>query len=255
MTVSAIGEQLWNAQAWNGPSTLQNPAPDHAVLFNNTAIILNWTSIGGAVEYELQVSTFPDFKTLNIHTDTAVPESTKTFTDAGTNNLRRYWRVRPKNALGVFFEPFSEVASYWLDTGRAENVTIDRNEWVMFDEADVLDRYDFDLFPMYQVIPRNLNRIFTRNRLGELISEFLTIKDTIQLNFIADGFLEHTQMDEFQRFNNIKKTFFLATFKDGIKGRPFPHIWKVEFSEDPTLTMFVAGRPDILTGTLNFEEV
>lgn len=248
-----INGGAWNSQAWNGIGVSLNPAPDHVILFNQTGIILNWTQVVGTVTWDLEVSLFPDVT--NPFLSVNVANSTHTFTDGATNNEKRYWRVRPKDALGNFLEPFSEVASYWLDTSATAQITVNRNNYALGDLSDTTDVYPLDLFPVYSVTPANLWRLKQRNRLGELLSEFLTVKDSISFLFTGENILEHTQMDELQRFNNRLRTFYLIAFKDGIKERPFSHIWKVEFADDPALTMIAAGRPDVLSGTVNFEEV
>lgn len=253
MSVYAINGGAINSQAWNGPGIDANPTLNQVVLFNTTSIDLNWAAVVGAYTYDIQVSLFPDFLT-NFHTAT-VASSDHTFTDSATDNRKRYWRVRPKNSLGNYMEPWGEVASYWLDTSAAKEINLSRNTWGLATIDDTTDLYVMDLTPVYMVMPMNLFRFKARNRLGELISETLTVKDNITLSFERDQMVLHTQMDEFQRFNNINLTFYLVAFKDGLCERPFPHIWKAQFMNDPVLTMIGAGRPDLLQGTLNFEEV
>jgi hypothetical protein len=88
-----------------------------------------------------------------------------------------------------------------------------------------------------------------------LLSEFLTVKDLVTLNFNGAQYMEMAQLSELERFHNNKRTFFLACFKDGARERPMPHVWLVECAQDPSFNMIAAGRPDLLSGTISFEEV
>jgi len=253
MTIYAIGNQMFNTGVWNGPSFDFNPIGEHAVLYNQRSITLNWTSIPLASSYRVQASLFPDMRDPFLDV-TGITASTYTFTDNEDNDLKRYWRVRPYDG-STYFEPWGEVASYWLDTTAPEQIVLAYDTWAMADTVDTDDVYVFDLFPIYQVVPDNLYRTKQRNRLGELLSEYLTTKDRITLSFQGSQFVYHDQLDEFERFNTELRTFYLCAFKQGFGERPFPHIWKVEFTDDPSMTMLGAGRQDIFNGTLIFEEV
>ena len=125
----------------------------------------------------------------------------------------------------------------------------------MTDPDDTTDQYIFRLFPLFQITDENLFRIQERNRLGELLSEFLTIKGQVTLLFDGSQYMEHPQRNEFVRFHNIVRVVFLAVFKDGERERVMSNIWKVEFVDDPSLIMIAAGRQDLLTGQIRFTEV
>ena len=152
-------------------------------------------------------------------------------------------------------EPFSEVGSYWLDTTATKVIDLDRGQWSLTDPDTTTDQYVFRLFPMFQIIDENLFRIQERNRLGELLSEFLTIKGQVLLSFDGSQYMDHPQRNEFVRFHNIVRVVYLAVFKDGERDRPMPHIWKAEFTDDPSLIMISAGRHDLLEGQIRFMEV
>jgi|WetSurMetagenome_2_1015567.scaffolds.fasta_scaffold86743_2 hypothetical protein len=254
MTVLApfnIGQ--FNTMGWNGETFSQQSAGQLAIIYRQRNIYLNWTSVSAVNYYRIQVSLFPDFRTNFV--DQWITASEYSFTDLQVNNQKRYWRWHPSIDGATKFEPWSEVGSYWLDTTLGYDVVLNRNEFAFVNENDSSDVYEFDLFPQYTIIPRNMYRIQDRNRLGEMLSEFLTVKEIITLVFDGDQYIEHQQLNEIKRFHNDIRTFFLACFKDGERGRPMPHVWKVEFSNDPTLTMIAAGRQDLLRGTLTLEEV
>jgi len=253
MTTLTIGSGLFGTKPWGGYGYSPTPTTSQVILFITTGITLNWTDVDEASSYQLQVSMFADFRTTFVN-DSAVSASFYSFVDGQTNDLRRYWRVRPHNGT-EYFEPWSEIGSYWVDTTATEELSLDRNQWSFADIDDTTDQYLFDMFPTYTIVPQNLNLIQERNRLGELLSEFLTIKNQIQLFFNGSQYLDHRQFNEIRRFHNVKRTFYLYAFIDGEWHRPMPHIWKVEFVEDPILTMLTAGRPDLLTGAINLQEV
>ncbi len=245
---------LWNSQAFNGLAGLTTIAADVRVLYNQTSISLKWGEIARASFYQVQVSLFPDFR--SSFEDVVLTEPAYVFTDSQTNNAKRWWRWRPSVTSGAnFIAPWSEVGSYWLDTGASDEIEIPQDIWIAFDKDNVTDKYIFDLAPIYTIVPKNIYRFQGRNRAGTLLTEFLTVKDDIQLNFVGSQYIIHQQMDEFQRFNNTKRTFFVATYTLWKAGQPISHIWKVECSDDPVFTMIAAGRPDLLRGTVTLIEV
>ncbi len=244
----------WNTQAFNGQANLTNIAGEVNVLFNNRTITLNWGTVDGTNFYQLQVSLYPDFRSNFV--DTSISESDYTFTDSQTDDVKRYWRWRPSVSVGAdWLQPWSEVGSYWVDTTAAASFGVPEGYWTIIDKDDVNDFYFFDLAPTYTIIPRNIYRFQGRNRNGDLLTEYLTTKDDISLSFTGGQFVAHQQMDEFRRFNNSKRTFYLANYVIGKNGEPMSHIWKVEFSDDPTFSMIAAGRPDLLHGSLTLIEV
>jgi len=247
-----VGQSQFGTKMWGGPAYDLTPTGSHGILFTTTDITLDWTQIDEATEYQLQVSLYPDFG--DNFLDTTVSFAFHEFSDLQINDAKRYWRYRPL-ASSTPFGPWSEVGSYWLDTTAAEPITLDRGTWAMADPADTTDIYELDLFPVFTAVPSNLYRIQTRNRLGTLLSEFLTIKWNIQLTYAGNQYIDHPQLDEFRRFHNDIRTFYLCAHKDGKWHTPMPHIWKVEFTQDPVMTMIAAGRQDLLTGNLMFTEV
>lgn len=250
-----INGPVWNGQTFNGPVICPpEPAAEHKILFNQTSIELFWSTVDTATHYQIQVSLFHDFRTTIV--DEIVTESDHSFTDSATNDEKRYWRTRPSMDGGSsFMEPFSEIASYWLDSAAVAEIEISKNVWAITDPeaSDIV--YLFPLFPIYTIVDQNLFRIQERNRLGELLSELLTVKGTISLNFSGGQYIGHQQFHELVRFHNIIKVVYLMAFKDGERARPLPHIWKVEFVEDPAFTMMAAGRQDLLQGQISFTEV
>lgn len=254
MTILApfnVGE--FNTLGWNGETFGTGLTQTLKVIYNQRSIFLNWVSVVGSLLYRVEVSLYPDFRTT--FQAAWVSASEFPFTDNEVSGQKRYWRWRPSLDGVTYFEPWSEVGSYWLDTALSDELELNRNEFAFANPGNMADAYELDLFPMYVHVRRNLYRSMERNRLGELLSEFLTIKDLITLNFTGSQFLEAPQMNEIVRFYNDVRTFFLATFKDGERRRPMPHVWLVELSQDPSFTMIAAGRPDLLTGTITFEEV
>lgn len=249
-----MNQGMWNTEAWNGPANLTTISGDVRVMYNQTGISLDWGTVPGALFYQLQVSLFPDFRSNFV--DISITESDYQFTDSQTNDAKRWWRWRPSVTAGAdFLQPWSEVGSYWLNTSAANEIEIPEGYWAIFDKDAVSDIYFLDLAPQFTIIPRNINRIHARNRIGTLLSEFLTIKDDITLMFQGGQYVMHAQMDEFERFNNTKRTFFLANYAIWKHGEPMANIWKVEFVDDPTFTMIAAGRPDLVRGTVTLVEV
>ncbi|QOR55535.1 MAG: hypothetical protein UMS36scaffold28_25 [Phage 59_13] len=249
-----INGARWNAQPFNGQGNLATIAADFKVLYNQRSINLDWGTVDGANYYQLQVSLFPDFRSNFL--DISVGESDYQFTDAQTDDMKRYWRWRPSVSSGAdWLQPWSDVAHYWLDTSAPLEIEVPNGNWVIFDVDDPSDIYWFDMIPTYTISSKNLFRFQGRNRVGELLSEFLTVKDDIVLDFTGKQYVAHPQLDEFERFNNAKRVFFMANYVITKYAEPTPHIWKVEFVADPAFTMIAAGRQDFLQGALNLTEV
>jgi hypothetical protein len=249
-----MNQGRWNSQAFNGQANLTTISGDVAVFYNGRSISLDWGTVPGAKFYSLQVSLYPDFRSNFI--DVVINESDYQFTDSQTDDAKRWWRWRPSVTSGAdFLQPWSEVGSYWLNTSGAMQVEIPEGYWAMFDKDNVNDIYFLDIAPTFTIVPQNIYRFQGRNRQGTLLTEFLTVKENLQLVFSGGQFIFHQQMDEFERFNNTKRTFFLANYAIWKHGEPMANIWKVEFTADPTFTMIGAGRPDLLRGSVTLTEV
>ena len=253
MIGALINSGQFNTQGINGVTVSDDIAGSLKIIYNQSSITLNWTSVENVLAYFLEVSLYADFRT--IFESATVGQSTYTFTDSQPSGQKRYWRWSPTLDGVTKYEPWSEVGSYWLDTALTDELELNRNEWALADPDNMLDTYEIEAFPTSILIKRNLYRSQERNRLGELLSEFLTIKDMITLNFNGAQYMEMADLNEVERFHNDKRTFFLACFKDGQRARPMPHVWLVELVGDPTFNMIAAGRPDLLTGQIQFEEV
>jgi len=255
INMSIFNTILFNVTLWNTGYVITGTIPnEQAIYYNNTSITLDWPDVSGANLYQVQASMRHDF--LAPFEDTTTGAGTKySFTDAQTNNAKRYWRWRYSDDAGTTWKVWSEIGSYWVDTGGAKNIVVERQQWAMFDPDDVNDRYTLDLYPRENITPAHFYRFTGRNRQGDLLSEFLTMKSEIQLNFRRPQYIDHQQFRELRRFNEEIKTFFLATFKDGDRDVPMPNIWKVQYSEDPNLTILAAGRQDLREGPILLTEV
>lgn len=228
----------------------------HAIYFATTSIILKWGLVTNANAYRVEVSPTPDFSGTLTYSISGLTVHQVDFTDGGTDDTKRWWRWAYSYDGGTTYSRWSEVGSYWLNTSGAENVEISpTNTWMMINPDDVTDRYNIQDFPLYGIKQGHLFRVRERNRLGTLLSEFITLKGSIQLVYDESIYLTSQGFFEFRRFNEEAKTFFLATFKNNISNITTPNIWKVQFEEDPEMTMLAAGRQDLYVGTLNFMEV
>ena len=248
-----INSGQFNTQGINGVTQSQDIAGSLKVIYNQSSVILNWSSVDNTLAYIVEVSLYADFRSV-FYTAT-VGQSTVTFTDSQASGKKRYWRWYPTLDGVTKYEPYSEVGSYWLDTALSTELVLNRNEWAFADPGNMLDSYEINHFPTSLFVKRNLYRSQERNRLGELLSEFLTIKDLVTLNFNGAQYLEMADLSELERFHNDKRTFVLACFKDGQRARPMPHVWLVQCATDPSFNMIAAGRPDLLSGQIQFEEV
>lgn len=253
MIGAMINSQQFNSGGINGNTLVSDVTTTLKVIYNQSGIMLNWTSVTPVSGYFVQVSLYADFRTTFVNATTGISEYS--FTDNQPSGQKRYWRWAPTLDGIDRSEPWSEVGSYWLDTALSAELELNRNEWAFADPDDMLDQYELDLFPTSLHVKRNLYRSQERNRLGELLSEFLTVKDLVTLNFNGAQYMEMAQLAELERFHNSKRTFFLAAFKDGAWFRPMPHVWLVQCQQDPTFNMIAAGRSDLLSGTISFEEV
>jgi hypothetical protein len=139
-----------------------------------------------------------------------------------------------------------------MNTGAASEITLTAGQWKMIDPTGVGDSYLFDLCPVDSIVFENIYRVRERNRLGTLMSEYVTNKARITLNF--SGYVIHEQYRAFVRFNQVVKTFFLACYKSN-ETDTVPNIWKVQFEADPSMTMVATGRPGLMAGSVNLMEV
>lgn len=227
----------------------------NSVLSNDTSITLDWADVSGANKYQVQVSVDrADFGGTLMVDDNTLVASTKSFTDTGTDNLKRFWRWRYSTNAGTSWSEWSEVGSYWLLAAASADITLSSNKWSIINPSDMTDTYTLTTFPVYRVTGANIYRIQQRNRLGTLLSEYVTKKDQIELRFDPSCYMSHEQYRCFRRFHETVKTFFLAAYKSN-EVDTVPHIWKVQLVEDPQMTMIASGRQGLMTGTLTFTEV
>lgn len=220
--------------------------------------VLDWSDVSGADRYHLQVSTTPDFSAPFVDEEN-LTASTHTFNDVSSNDpvyesTRRYWRWRSSADTGTTWGVWSQVGSYWFDSGAAADYALANNTWALINPDDTTDRYVFEVFPIYTVTPGMINRLRARNRLGTMMSEYITAKDSIVLSFDESRFMQRAQFSEIIRFHQQVKTFILAART--WNGRDHvPNAWQVQFQSDPTLTMMGAGRQDLMVGDITLEEI
>jgi hypothetical protein len=226
----------------------------NSVLYNSASVTLDWADVSGANGYHLQVATKPDFSGTLLEDDSGLAVSTKSFTDGGTDDSKRWWRWRYTTDGGTTWSEWSEVGSYWMDTGATAEVTLGASKWAMFDTDPVTDLYQLEDYPKYSVMAMQFNRAKERNRRGTMFTEWFNSKDKVVFQFDDSLFMSHRQMRAFKRFNTEIKTFFLATYKsNGLDN--VQNIWKMVFQDDPEFAMLAAGREDYFTGEVAFEEV
>lgn len=257
MSATQYNAGLFNAKYF-GWSPVGGIAPSyptsHAIFFNTTSVTLKWHNKDGFSTYEVQVSLTADFLAPFKDT-TGITDNNTTFTDSQGNGTRRWWRWRGSYDGGATYARWSRVASYWLDTTAAQSIVIPRNTWMLINPSPNTDTYLFQIFPFYKTMPQLQYRTRTRNRLGTMLTEYITIKVSVTLGFDDTRWLKAVEFSEARRFNETVKTFFVAIFNDYELGEPVPNIWKVQFDTDPDLSMFNAGRQDMLVGNLVFTEV
>jgi hypothetical protein len=225
----------------------------NSALAKDAAIVLDWADVAGANLYHIQVSLYADFSVI-LEEQTALATSAHAFSDTGTDDAKRFWRWRYSTDTGTTWSKWSEVASYWMNTTFTADVVPAVETWTMVDPDDVSDACVMDVFPLYSVTPISIRRVQERNRLGELLSEYLTTKDTITLSYPEDCYIGHELYREILRFHSDVRTFFiLASTNNGRDD--VVRVWKVEFADDPSFEMVALGRQDILTGEMELEEV
>jgi hypothetical protein len=228
-------------------------ATANAALLIDTAVILNWSDVAGANLYSIQVSLYPDFR-VALESNDALAASTHSFTDGSMDDAKRYWRWRYSTDAGVTWSKWSEVGSYWLNTNVLTEVVPGNEKWYLVNPSDPSDATEFAVVPIFSIVPSMIDRVKERNRLGTLMSEYLTTKDLIGMDFPEEAYIQHEQFREIWRFHNTIKTFFLIA--NTYNGRDYvTRIWKVQFTDDPDMSMVSAGRPDLMTGSLEAEEV
>jgi hypothetical protein len=228
-------------------------ATTNAAIANDAAITLDWADVAGANLYSIQVSLYPDFL-VAMESNNALAVSQHAFTDAGTDNVKRYWRWRYSTDGGTTWSAWSEVGSYWLNGSATADFAPSTGQWVLVDPDDVSDRYVMAVAPRHAVVDSMINRVKERNRQGELLSEYITSKAIISLEFPEDGFIEHEQHREIWRFHTDIKTFFLIGNTNNGRDN-LTKIWQVQVVNDPEFEMLAPGRQDLFYGSVEYEEV
>ncbi len=228
---------------------------NNSVLYKSSSVGLTWAAPTGANKYHVQVSVNkPDFSQSLLVDNSWILTNSLSVTDGSTDDQKRYWRWRYSTDGGTTWSEWSEVGSYWMLTTAANEVTLATNKWALIDPADVTDIYTFESFPIYSIIPQNIYRVRQRNRAATLLSEYVSTKAVIALDFSDRNFISHEQARAFSRFNHVVKTFFLACYKTN-ETDVVQHIWKAQFEADPSMSMMASGRPGLLVGSLSLIEV
>ena len=226
----------------------------NAVLYKSTSIVLDWNTVSSANLYHVQVADAPDFSAALVSENAALSTSIHSFTDPATAVSKRWWRWRYSADSGATWNEWSEVGTYWIDGGIAADLALASNTWALINPEDTTDRYVFETFPDFKVIPDNTWMSRERNRLGELLSEYVTTKDSISLDFQDPRMIRREQRSALLRFHVEVKTFYLATYR--YNGLDYvPNIWLVQFDDDPETSLVTAARGDLFNATLSFLEV
>jgi len=228
-------------------------ATANAAIAIDNSITLDWADVAGANLYKVQVSLFADFRAV-FEENLLLATSAHSFTDAEANDAKRFWRWAYSEDGGTTWSKWSEVGSYWVNTALATEYVPAAGVWALVKPSDPSDATAFELSPKNKIIPVSYNRVKDRNRQGTLLSEYLTTKGDIRLDFPENGYMHHEMFREIQRFHTEVKTFFLVASTNNGRDQ-VTRIWKVQIKTDPDLTMLAAGREDLMTGSIELEEV
>lgn len=248
-----FNQPLWNEDLWNGFAPDAN-ITSHAVYFKETSIRLRWNPVDLADRYNVQVSLNPDFSGDDVENEVTA-DTFLEFTDSDVNDAKRYWRWRWSRDGGASYSEWMGIGSYWLNTGGALNVSVALNKLMLINPENVTDRRYLGTFPIMSVQPQVFNRVFARNRLGALLSEYVTMKAMITCAFGDEKFLQPDTMRLVRRFHEEVKTFFIAGFWEQEPGNPIANIWKVQLFEDPVYVFAEPNRHDIIEAEMKFTEV
>ncbi len=225
-------------------------------IFSSSAVVLNWNTVSGANKYTLQVSDKPDFSGTLIVNDATLTTGTKSFTDTGAEDSKRWWRWRYSTDGGTTWSTWRVVGMYWVRTG-ATAFQSSTDGWWMIADASTADVSAITPFPIWKITSEKMFRSKTRNRAGDLLSEYLTIKDTIDVNFPEATYADESMVAEIQRFDKVVKTFFLVCFRktgqgDG-KADIVPQIWRGQLVSAPAFDLHSPGEY-LMVGGMSFEE-
>jgi hypothetical protein len=102
--------------------------------------------------------------------------------------------------------------------------------------------------PEYEVSPRHQRRGFDHNISGDLLTEYVAIRDQLSLNWGegnggANAYVKYDQAAEVQRFFNKRKAVFIIGLTD-YEQDAHERVWLAEFVEEPTALPIAAGRED-----------
>ncbi len=226
----------------------------NAAVAIDSSIVLNWNDVTAANLYHLQVSLRSDFSGAMVVEDAALATSGKSFADSSTDDRKRFWRWRSSANAGTTWSAWSEVGHYWLGVTLAAEVVRTTAGWALVNPDNTADIYTLADYPVHATTDVSIRRARERNRSGDLLTEWLISKATVELQFPETIYMTHEQMREFKRFELEVQEFFLVGYvSNGVD--LVPHIWKVIFNDDPTFAILGAGREDLFVATLSFEEV
>jgi hypothetical protein len=210
---------------------------------NGTTVALSCVTFGAGT-YQFDVSSYIDFSDGTNMASTGTGTNPSTSVGISQGNGKYYWRYKYNAGK------WSETNSFFLVGTEGTDLALSSNVWVLVNVNDTSETFTFEVQPLrFRISETALSRSQDRNMTGTLLTQFITTKAMVDLDYSEVQYIGTSQKAEFQRFYNMRNDKYLATRQDAqISGQYYYKIWKVEFSSP--LQMEEAGEL-----TLSFEEV
>ena len=139
---------------------------------------------------------------------------------------------------------WSQIWSFWLDSSMLTTVT--PTAWTLVDPDEIADAYTFAVQPAYGGSELQVLRGNERNILGDLLTEYTTIRSRVEMSF-DDAYVHYAQASEIMRFYHKRKSVFLIVLDyNGQDTRE--NVYKVEFEQEPVFEPLGHGREDYHRG-------
>jgi len=201
------------------------------VLYSSTSISLDWEDVSGATKYKVQISPVIDFSTLEVESEPVTSNFNHTLVGG---EGKYYWRWRPYVSGYSDAYPWHEISSFIYDTNSPSDfIAIPQWVFLVKNPGANQDKYQFETQPLsYFITDAHINRTSDRNLKGELLSEYVTTKADIVLDFSRQSSVGKNQKAEFKRFYNFHTSFYVCKeTEDFDSANKVSRIWDVEFRE------------------------
>ena len=146
-----------------------------------TTFDFSWTS-AGAGTYQYNISAYCDFSdgTNMVYSGTGTGPACSGTISGGSGKYYRRWRFNGGSGYGAW----GELSSFFMVGTTLTDVTLASEKFVLINANDTSDKFTFETNPIdWRIQPQQILRSQNRNMQGQLLTQFITVKASIELNF------------------------------------------------------------------------